>query len=79
MIPRVIPEGMLLRIMLWAQRTKGLCASKCDRVGNRSRSGSHRMPVVAALNDPLTAFLADNFSDVMPPDDDCADRRSAGV
>ena len=79
MIPRGVLEGMLFRIMLWAQRTKGLCASKRDRVGDRPRSGSHRVPVVAALNDPLTVFLADNFSDVMPPDDDRADRWSAGV
>jgi hypothetical protein len=63
----------LFRIMLWAQRTKALCASKRDGVGNRPRSGSHRMPVVAALNDPLTVFLADDFSNMMSPNDDRAD------
>jgi hypothetical protein len=56
-----------------AQRTKGLCPSKRDGVGNRPRPGSHRMPVVAALNDPLTVFLADDLSDVMSPDNDRAD------
>jgi hypothetical protein len=57
----------------------GLGASKRDGVGDRARPGSHRMAIVAALNDPLAVFLADNFSDVMPPDNDGADRRSAGV
>jgi hypothetical protein len=73
MTSRVEPEGMLFRIMLQAQRTKGLCPSKRDGVGNRPRSGSHRMSVVAALNDPLTVFLADDFSDVVSPDNDRAD------
>jgi hypothetical protein len=31
------------------------------------------MPVVAALNDPLTVFLADDFSNVMSPNNDRAD------
>jgi hypothetical protein len=35
--------------------------------------------VVAALNDPLTVFLADNFPDVMAPYHDSADLGTAGV
>jgi hypothetical protein len=31
------------------------------------------MSVVAALNDPLTVFLAYDFSDVMSPNNDRAD------
>jgi len=31
------------------------------------------MSVVSALNDPLTIFLADDFSNVMSPNDDRAD------
>src|SRR5579871_3519862 len=37
------------------------------------------MPVIAALDDPLAILLADNFSDVMTPDHDCTDRRTAGI
>jgi hypothetical protein len=35
--------------------------------------------IVAALNDPLTVFLADNFPDVMAPHHDGADLGTAGV
>jgi hypothetical protein len=64
---------MLFRIIFQARCTKDLCPSKRDGVGKRPRSGSHRMSVVAALNDPLTVFLTDDFPNVMSPNDDRAD------
>ena len=50
-----------------------------DRTSQRPRTRPNGVPVVAALHDPLAIFLADNFSDVVAPDDNGADRRTAGV
>ena len=57
----------------------GSGAPECDGACDGSGPGPYGVAVVAALNDPLTVFLADNFPDVMPPDDDRADGRSTGV
>ncbi len=37
------------------------------------------MTVIAALHDPLAVFLADNLADVVAPDHDSADARTAGI
>jgi len=37
------------------------------------------MAVVAALHDPLTVLLADDFADVVTPDHDSPDRWAAGI
>jgi hypothetical protein len=37
------------------------------------------MAVVAALHDPLTIFLADNFADVVRPNHDGAYRGTTGI
>jgi hypothetical protein len=55
-------------------------ALECDlglpkRNGTRQRSRTcpNRMAVVAALHDPLTILLSDDFADVVTPDDDGPD------
>jgi len=50
-----------------------------DGAGERPRAGPHRMAVIAALHDPLAVLVADNLADMVPPDDDGTDRRSASV
>jgi len=35
--------------------------------------------VIAALHDPLTVLVADDLADVVTPDNDRADRRSASI
>jgi hypothetical protein len=37
------------------------------------------MAVVAALHDPLTVLVADDFADVVTPDDNRSDRWSTGT
>lgn len=37
------------------------------------------MAIVTALHDPLTVFLADDFADVVTPDDDRADGWATGI
>jgi hypothetical protein len=37
------------------------------------------MAVIAALNNPLAVFVTDDLADVVPPHDDSAHRRPAGV
>jgi hypothetical protein len=60
-------------------RLGGLGAPECDCACDRSRPGPYGVTVVAALNDPLTVFLADNFPYVMAPHHDSADFRTARV
>jgi hypothetical protein len=57
----------------------GLCAPKRDRVCDRTNSSAHASSVVPALNNPLAVFLANNFSDMMGPNDNGANRGPAGV
>jgi hypothetical protein len=37
------------------------------------------MAVVTTLHDPLTIFLADDFADVVTPDNDCSHRWATGI
>jgi hypothetical protein len=37
------------------------------------------MPVIAALDNPLALFLADDLADVVPPNDDSTHRRATSV
>jgi hypothetical protein len=65
------------------QRSRGLEGGiripECDRTGKRPRTCPDCVPVIAALNDPLTILLADDFSDVVTPDDDGSDSRTTGI
>ena len=54
-------------------------APECDGACDGSGPGPYGVAVVAALNDPLTVFLADNFPDVMAPHHDGADLGTARV
>lgn len=56
-----------------------LSATECDRAGNRSGPGSHGVPVIAALDDPLPVFVAYNFSHMMGPHHDGANGGPARV
>jgi len=44
-----------------------LSAAECDRTGNRSGAGPHGVPVIAALDNPLTVFVAYNLSHMVGP------------
>jgi hypothetical protein len=57
----------------------GSGAPECDGACDGSGPGPYGVAVVAALNDPLTVFLADNFPDVMAPHHDGADLGTARV
>ena len=54
-------------------------APECDGACDGSGPGPYGVAIVAALNDPLAVFLADNFPDVMAPHHDGADLGTAGV
>jgi hypothetical protein len=54
-------------------------APECDSACDGSGPGPYGVAVVAALNDPLTVFLADNFPDVMAPHHDGANLGTARV
>ena len=60
-------------------RLPSLGTPECNCACNGSGPGPYGAAVVAALNDPLTVFMADNFPDVMAPHHDRADRGTAGV
>ena len=60
-------------------KREGSGAPKCDGACDGSGPGPYGVAVVTALNDPLTVFMADNFSDVMAPHHDGADLGTAGV
>jgi len=57
----------------------GSGAPECDGACDGSGPGPYGVAVVAALNDPLTVFLADNFPDVMAPHHDGANLGTARV
>jgi hypothetical protein len=61
------------------QPLTGSGAPECDGACDGSGPGPYGVAVVAALNDPLTVFLADNFPDVMAPHHDGADLGTARV
>jgi hypothetical protein len=49
-----------------------LSAAECDRAGNRSGPGPHGVAVIAALDNPLTVFMAYNLSHMVGPHHDGA-------
>ena len=51
----------------------GLGLPKGNGTSQRSRTRPNRMAVVAALHDPLTVLVADDFADVVTPDNDSPD------
>lgn len=58
----------------------GLNTADCYRAGYRAWPCSHRMPVIAACDNPLAvAGLAGNCSDVVRPNNDSADVRATGL
>ena len=57
----------------------GVRIPECNRTGKRPGACPDRVAVIAALNDPLTILLADDFSDVVTPDDDCSDSRTTCI
>ena len=50
-----------------------------DGTGERSGTRPNGMTVIAALHDPLAVLLANDFTDVVPPDDDCAYGWATGI
>jgi hypothetical protein len=52
---------------------------KRDCAGHRSRARPDGVAVIAAPHDPLTVFLAYDFTDVVTPDDDGPNRWATGV
>ena len=48
-----------------------------DGTGHRSGTRPNGMAVVTTLHDPLAVLVANDFADVVPPDDDGADCRTA--
>src|ERR1700722_5878048 len=62
-----------------ADLERGVSVTEGNGTGEGSRSGSNRMTVVSALDDPLSVLLTDNLPDVMAPDNNRAHRGTAGV
>ena len=62
-----------------ADLERGVSVTEGNGAGQRPRPRSNRMTVVSALDDPLAVLLTDDLPDVMAPDDNRADRRTAGI
>ena len=56
-----------------------LSAPECYRAGNGPRPRAYGVPVIAALNNPLTVFVADNLPYVMGPHHDSTNRGAASA
>jgi hypothetical protein len=52
---------------------------ECDGTGQRAWTCPDRVSVIAALDNPLTVFVANNLAHVVTPDDDRANGWSTGV
>jgi hypothetical protein len=61
------------------RRLSGLGAPERDCARDGPGPGPHGASVIATLNDPLTVFVAHNFTHVMAPHHDDTDRRTARV
>ena len=65
------------RSLIPGQRPFRSYPAKRDRAGNGTRALAHRVPVIAALDDPLRAGAAGNDADVMAPHHHDADGPAA--
>src|ERR1700755_2239402 len=69
----------LSRRARYPQSERRVGVSESDGASQRTRSRSHGMAVIAALDNPLAVLLADDLTDMVTPDDDRANGRAAGI